>query len=260
MLNPTTLRPGLLVNVNTSIRGNVRYTKQTIEAEHIVETGAAKASWNTEKTVTDPGEHKRATEVRGKCRSLISACCANSAFGLLCPDNRADDLDKATREAEALVTAFNATAEVTRVQFYIMAGRVAADDVEAARKISGELRDLLDDMQQGVQNLDAEAIREAANKARSVGQILTPEAQAKLADGIAAARSAARVIVRAGESAAGEIDRMALERIAKARTAFDLGDEAEVAAPVAAGRSIDFESGDGPSFAAMVRPQMTFEL
>lgn len=255
----TTLRPGLLVNVNTSIKGNTRYKKQTIEAEHVIETGEAKASWNTEKTVKDPTEQERASQVRGKCRSLLSACCADSAFGLLCPTDKASQLESATLEAARLVEEFNATAMVTRIKLYIMTGTIAQDDADAVRKISGELRELLDDMQQGVKNLDAVAIREAADRAKSVGKILSPEAQARIADAIAAARSAARTIVKAGESAAGEVDRLALERIAKARTAFDLGDEAPVAAPVATGRSIDFESGEGPVFTAP-KPQMAFEL
>jgi hypothetical protein len=238
----STLRPGLLVNVATSIKGNVTYDKQTIEAEHVTDTGEAKASWNTEKTVKDPKEDERARQVRGKCRTLLSAVCANSAFGLLCPENRADDLERATNEAARLCAEFNATATVTKVKLYVMTGRIAQDDVEAVRKISGELRDLLDDMREGVAGLDAEKIREAADKAKSVGKILSEEAQSKIADAIAASRSAARTIVKAGESAAGTVDKLALERIAKARTVFDLGDAVDVSAPAIAARGIDFEA------------------
>ncbi len=44
-IQSTTLRPGLLVSFKTSIRGNVSYTKKTLESEHITDDGAQEARW-----------------------------------------------------------------------------------------------------------------------------------------------------------------------------------------------------------------------
>ena len=86
MLNTSTLRPGLMVSLKTSIQGNVNYRTLTLEGDHITETGERKARWETERTVTDPVEHEAAIRARSLARSKIQCVCANSAFGLLCPE------------------------------------------------------------------------------------------------------------------------------------------------------------------------------
>ena len=45
------------MGLSTTVRGNVRYTKQTIEDEHITEDGASKARWETLRTIADAAEH-----------------------------------------------------------------------------------------------------------------------------------------------------------------------------------------------------------
>jgi hypothetical protein len=53
---------------------------------------------------------------------------------------------------------------------------------------------------------------------------------------------AAKKIVKGGETAAVEIDLIALDAIKRSRTAFlDLDDAAEIQAPNAEGRALDFE-------------------
>lgn len=246
-LPATTLRPGLLVSLKTTVRGNVSYAKQTIEADHATDNGARVARWETERTVTDPIEHDQAIQVRGQCRSLIMAVCSASAFGYLCPDDRADDLAKAIRAARDLAEQFNATAKITQINVYVIAGRVAQDDVEAIRAISSEMRDLMSAMETGINNLDVKLVRESATKAASIGQMLAPGALEKVKVAVDTARAAARKITRiakAGETAAAEIDRAAIEAIAKQRTAFlDLDDMVKptIEAPVAEGRAIDFD-------------------
>ena len=242
-MQTTTLRPGLLVSLKTHIAGNVRYAKRTIEAEHIADDGAAREVWETERTVTDPEELELAKKARGKASSLIRSVCALSAFGLLCPADKEADLDKAIAEARAVADVFNSQARLSQVTVYVISGRVAADDVEAVRAINSEVRDLLDDMQRGVKNFDPDVIREAANKARQLASMLSPEAGSRVQEAIDAARKAARQIVKAGETAEIEVDQVALRKITEQRTAFlDLDDEAgEIAAPAADGRALDFE-------------------
>ena len=73
--------------------------------------------------------------------------------------------------------------------------------------------------------------------------MLNPKYSELVSEAIDAARSAARKIVKAGETAAVEVDRLALNKIRSARTEFlDLSEApAEVAAPVQASRALDLE-------------------
>jgi len=242
-IKTSTLRPGLLVSLRTILSGNVSYQTQTIEAEHATDDGQRRAKWETLKTVTDPEEHEAGKVARGKARSAVSRVCSWSAFGLLCPEANAAELEAAIADARKTADAFNEGAKVTRLSVYVLTGRIAADDVEAAKAINSEVRELLDTMARGVSGLDPEAIREAANRARGLGQMLNPETEARLRVAIEAARNVARQIVKAGESAAIEVDRLALRKIAESRTAFlDLSDADEIAAPVASGRAVDLEA------------------
>lgn len=241
---PHTLRPGLLVSLNTSIRGNVQYRKTQLEGTHRDDEGQERARWETERVITDPDEHERATKVRQRVRSLITGACAQSAFGLLCPEVNAEKLYAAIAEGREMVEAFNETANLTRMQVNVIYGRIAQDDVEAARAITGEIRSLMEDMRDGLEALDVKAVREACSKARGVGDMLSPEAKGRLEVAIEAARKAARQIVKAGEQAAIEVDRVTLAKIDMARTSFlDIDDSelAAVAAPTMTGRSLDLE-------------------
>lgn len=239
----STLRPGLLVSLKTSISGNVKYVSTDIERERLTADGKLRAKWETERTIEDPDEFTRAQKVQSKMGSLIRSICAKSAFGLLCPNDKASELDAAVAEARKLADAFNASATLTRVRLYVIAGRIAQDDVEAVRAINSEVRDLLRDMEQGVANLDVERIRDAASKAKQLGSMLSPAAAARIQIAIDSARSTARRIVAAGEAAGLEIDRSTLQRINEARTAFlDLDDTGRpIEAPVATARAIDME-------------------
>jgi len=158
-----------------------------------------------------------------------------------------------------LTEEFNATAKLTRVRVYVIAGRIAPDDVEAVRAINGEVRDLLTDMAEGVRNLDVKTVRDAADRARDIGRMLAPDAQARIQAAIDAARSAARQIVKAGEQAAQEIDQRTIRRITEARAAFlDLEPAAEVAAPVAEARVLDFEPA--PEIKSTPAPRSALEF
>jgi hypothetical protein len=74
--------------------------------------------------------------------------------------------------------------------------------------------------------------------------MLSPAAASRANAAIDAARSAARAIVKAGETAAVEVDAKAVELIRTSRMAFldlDDGDTVEVQAPVSTAAAIDFE-------------------
>jgi hypothetical protein len=219
-MKPSTIRPGLLVALKTNVVGNINYHKRDLGAKVDKKTGAEIVEWETTRTISDPKEFKAASQVRMKCRGLIQNVCANSSFGLLCPENKADELAAAIKKAQALADKFNKDADCTRVNVNVIAGRVASDDVEATKAINGEVRELLDRMEQGVKKLDVKAIRDAANRAKALSGIVAPGTDERLKAAVDAARDAARKLVKAGETAAKEVDQEALKTLKASRTAF----------------------------------------
>jgi hypothetical protein len=243
-ISSSTLRPGLLVSLKSTIRGNVTYTKKTIDEKK--EAKGSKLRWETVRTITDNDEHERAVVARTKCRVLIASVCAASAFGLLCPEDREKDLATAIEAARKEADEFNKSAKYSHLGVYVMTGRIAQDDVEAVKAINSEVRDLLRDMQSGIKSLDVKAIREAARKARNLGAMLTPEAEKRIKDAIDAARGVARDIVKAGETAGVEIDKESVKRITQARTAFLDIEVKPVRVGKGKGRAVDLAPVDAP--------------
>lgn len=222
MFNTSTLRPGLLVAIKTSLRGNVSYTKRDIIADH-AEGDQRFAKWETERTIADALEFEAAQKVRREASYTVSKVCAATAFGHLCPEDKAGELDAAMAQALAMVDAFNSSATMTRVSVYMIAGRVAQDDVQAARAIRSELADILASMEQGVTALDPAKVRDAARRAQEIATMLTADGANRVKGAVDAARRAAREIVRAakaGEVAAVAIDGEVAKKIAAARTSF----------------------------------------
>lgn len=230
----TTLRAGILVSLKTTMEGNVEYVKTEIDPEHELGDGGTRARWETERTTINAAEHEDAVKVRGKCRSLITAVCAKSQFGLLCRLDFEPQLDAAIAEARVLADRFNATAQLTEINIYALKGKFVNDDVEAVKAINSEVRGLIDSMENGIKKLDVDMVREAANRAKNLGTMLSEEANETLKVAIAAARKVARAIVKEGEVVSGEIDRQTLAALAGARTAFlDVGPASEVINAVA---------------------------
>jgi hypothetical protein len=232
-----TLRPGLLVSLKTSCRGNVKYAREDLVNEHAI------SKWETTRTIADPDEYAAAKKAQDKAAGIIRRVCSASAFGLLCPERDKDLLEAAIADARYVVDAFNEKAQLTRVEVFVIAGRIAQDDVEAVKAINSEVRELMDEMARGVEKLDVERIRIAATKARDVGKMLTPQAQANVQIAIDAARQTAtemNKLIKAGEAAALEVDTLAIRKIADQRTMFlDLSDQAEISRPQSQARAID---------------------
>lgn len=237
-IQTSTLRPGLLVGLKSSVAGGVRYDRT--ETNVTVEGQQETAELNTIRTIHDRKEYEAAHKARSKARAIISAVCVQSAFGLLCTKEREDELDEAVKEAEKVADEFNKTAKICRLSVSVLTGEIAQDDVKAVQKINKEVRELLDDMSSGIKNLDVEAVRDAANRAKSLGSMLKPDAQARIQMAVEAARQTARKMVKAGEQAAAEIDKNTLRTITESRTAFlDLDGEREVGSVKADARALD---------------------
>ncbi len=228
-LERSTIKPGLLVSLRTLLEGNVSYTKTQLEDDHPTEDGGLQARWETERTIANAAEHEEAGKVRGKCRSVILSVCSKSNFGLLCPVSKQDQLASAVSEARRLADLFNSTSQLSKISIYVLIGELVANEVEAARAINFEVRGLISSMEDGIKKLDPQQIRDAANRAKNLGSMLSDDANEKLKEAINVARKVARAIVKEGEVAVGAIDAVTLSKLADARTAFlDLdSDDAE---------------------------------
>lgn len=243
-IQATTIRPGILVALRTSVTGNVKYAKRVINAGTVnPETGEHVAEWETIRTIVDRDEHDRAVKVRSEARTCLTKVCVSSAFGLLCPEADSPDLVLAIAKAKRLCADFNVSSKVTTVSFNALMGRVAQDDVEAIKAINAEVRDLISDMKDGIENIDAASIRIAASKLKQLIPMLAPDAQARANPAIEVARAFATKVVAAGETAGFTIDQRTLRTLAEARTAFlDLEGGADVATPAAVGaRAVDLD-------------------
>lgn len=249
----STLRPGYLVGLKTSISGNVKYLKTTIQPDALdVELGTHIAKWETERRIQNAEEQEKATKLRSEIRTMIGRHCSATAFGMLCPSEAKPDLDQAMVDAQAKVDEFNKTATTTRIRVDALCGRIEPDDAKAVRVINNEVAQLIETMKTGLENLDVDAVRDAANRAREIGQMLSLEAQAKVTVAIDQARALAKKIKAAGETAAVEIDRATIARLTEARTAFlDLDGGTEMQAPAAESRALDLS----PSTEAAAAPQ-----
>lgn len=229
MENASTIRPGLLVSIKTSLRGNVSYRKTELEHLRASEaSGADITKWQTERTIADAAEHALAVKVRSDATYTVGRICAATAFGYLCPEEKVNELEQAIKLAHAKVGAFNESAKVTRLGFYVICGRVARDDEEAARAINAELSDLMATMRAGVESLDSKTIRDAAKRAQQVAAMLSDDGRARVAETVEKARATATAInkaIRAGEQAAIAVDQQALAALETARVSFlDLDD------------------------------------
>ena len=248
------IRPGLLVSLRSTLRGGVVYQRRDITPEH-AEGSAVVSEWETRREITDAAEHARAVVARGAARTAITRVCCQSAFGLLCPSAREPELAAAIADAQKIAADHNATASVTRVDVFALVGRIASDDVEAARAIGSEVRELLDNMQSAVAAADVEAIREAANKARALSGMLSTEVSGKVSAAIDEVRKIARDIVKRAEGsasvAAAIVQEVQLTKLDAARFAvLDLTDapDAPAIAPSAApAPAIDLAPIDPPA-------------
>jgi len=223
-----TIRPGLLVGLKTRIAGGVRYVRTEIDdrtdgVREVVE-------WKTTKTVDDAEQHKAATRVRLDARREIARVCSATSFGLLCPRSEEEALDAAIARAQRMVILHNQEATTSRIELYVLKGRVAEDDEQAARAVASEIRDLIDDMDAAIKKADPAAIRDAATQARQMMAVLSEEKQEIAGKAIEAARKAARDIVRRVEKKGEDIAAVLVEidgsAIQAARLAFlDMGDQ-----------------------------------
>lgn len=222
--NIRTVRPGLFVQISTSIKGNVTYQRVDVVTGEKLPDGSEKSEWNTKKLVEDPVELERATKIRGQARNLIERLCTKTTIGLWCSPDQRNALNAARDAAEAMVAEFNRTAKNTKLWISCIPTKMEADDTRALRDITREISRLVQQMDAGVKEFDAEKIREAADEARRLSSMLTDDKKAKVNAAVEQARKAARTIVKRidkdGEDKATVLLDIQRGQIESARIAF----------------------------------------
>lgn len=221
------IRPGLLVSLKSTVKGGVHYERKDLD------TDKTRSKWETTRIIEDPAEHERAVKARAKALGEIRSICSPSSFGLLCAEANEALLDAAIVKAQQIRNDHNAASTFTRFDIYVLKGRIAATDDEAARAIAEEMASLIGEMSAGIEQLKPESIREAANRARQLASMLTPEKAKEVEGAVEAARKAARQIVKRvekdGEAAAIVLADIQTGGIERARMAFlDLSDHEAV--------------------------------
>lgn len=250
-MSTKTLKPGILVSLRTHIAGGVEYSRQDLSPPE-APAGADARRWETTRIIDDPGEWEAAKKIRAKCQSLIRGTCIFSDFGLLCPTSREPELEAAIVEAQKIAGEFNGdTSRRMRVEVYVLKGRIADSDQEAARAIAAEVRGLLEGMDRGITDCDPKAIRDAAARAKRLGSMLDEGAAAKVTAAVEQARTAAREIVKrvqkSGELVEKVVSDLKRDDISSARFAFldfDAGERKGEALPaVELGRTAGLDFG-----------------
>lgn len=193
-VNTEVMVPGILVALKTGVNGGVEYRRNTLESD-----GDGRVSkWETTRYIDDPDERKAAAELVGQASRLISKLCVRTSFGLLCRTDREAELDAAVAEARRLTTEWNRKARHSFIHVSAIKGRIADNDEEALRAIISEASDLLDRMDKGLADADITVIRDAANRAKRLSEMLGKDSSGQIEAAITAARKAARSIVKRG--------------------------------------------------------------
>lgn len=221
-MNNIAIKPGIMVALSVQCKGGVQYSKRDLEDR--IEDGTEVSKWETVRTIADKAEFKRATKVRTDIRHAITKVCLSTPFGELCPQANEAELDAAIEKGRALAREWNATSRYSRVFLYVLKGRIAETDEEAAQAVAAQVRELLNEMARNVREADVEAIRKTAIKAKAIGQMLEGDAGDQVGEAIKAARTAAREIakrvIKKGEDAEEVLAEINLAPINVARFAL----------------------------------------
>lgn len=262
-MNKLSLDGGIFLVTNIKLIGGKERKTDKVDPKnyHPEMVNAAPESASVTANVTvqvmeDPKEYERAEGVREAARkALADVATTQTPLGLMAPHSAQEALDAAITQVHASIDEYNATAKRTFITPWIVQMALRADD-RTLQQVADEVKALLDAMDDGIKKRDAEAIREAARRAKMYAEMMDEEHGTIVIAAIEEARRHAKEVAKAvkdrGDAAMTEMllcDAAARKTaIRAARAAFldvDLGESApiEPLAPVAA-RALDVETDD----------------
>ena len=98
-MKTSTIKPGVLVSLKTTLSGGVNYKRVDLDPDHATDTGGRFARWETVREIVDANEYEQATAARSLARGAVVKVCHASSFGLLCPSEREPQLIEAIANA-----------------------------------------------------------------------------------------------------------------------------------------------------------------
>lgn len=205
------IRPGYLISLKTTLVGNISYHKQILEREHIVADGSEQAKWETMRVIGDRDEHNNGRKMQADARGKVTTVCTNTAFGLLCPEEKSDELIQAINEAKQIAEEFNRSARLSRMNVYVIVGKIAPERFDIVSAMAAETLELLATIQTGIRSRNADIIRPAANELRRLSDMFSENGRGKLQEAVDAGRSAARKIIKAPAGPAHELEGQATQ-------------------------------------------------
>jgi hypothetical protein len=220
------LKPGMiLVALSIKIRGGVHYDRVELERE-LRDDHSERSAWKTVKTVADVDERQAAEQARHSARYAIKRHCTRTPWGLMCAGENEGELLAGITEARKVENGFNAGASHSHLHVAVFCGRVAEDDVEAARAVRGEIQQILRDVRGAIEGGDVRSMRDLATQTKQMYNLLDEgaEERAALSGAVKAIRRVARDVVRLVEKKGDELESVLTEENLKpindARWAF----------------------------------------
>ena len=190
-----TIKPGYLVSVKTSRQGGVKYLHAD-KSKQFDSDRREIARWETTRVIDDVSEFDRAANEQLGANYLIAKCCIRTPFGYVCPEENIVKLNEAIEAAHQKIDAFNKSATHTTLYVRVLKGKIAANDTEAFKAITGEIRELATKISAAITTADIKQIREAASMAKSMGKMLDVKLQSDVNVVVKAARAAARLVTK----------------------------------------------------------------
>lgn len=257
------LRPGFMVALHSICKGGVQYESLPHDAEVVGDRLTQRLE--SLKTVEDIREHEEAVRIRGLAAYQIRKFCGKTPFGLMCSEDNEAELDAGVVVAKGMTETFNATSSFTKISLYVLKGRISTTDEQSVKAIAGEMRSLLNEVEEAIRDLDPVKIREALTKVDQVNQLLVVEEQERVSVALEMARKAAREIKKTiSKQGAEYIDvavdyRLQLAALQEAGKGFlDYEDPVVIApeneAPAVQAGELDLSTGGGVEETVYVSP------
>lgn len=209
------IRPGWIVALITSVEDKI--FGATLKERFVLKDVITSEGHSLKKTMNsterlDPIEFQEATDLRLKLRSRATSHCVKTPWGLICDENRLEEMEAAVEIAASEIESFNHLSTHYQVDWSWRLGWCAGDKEREARAVRVEVTRLVDRLQVALLATDVlnrpKTIRDICGPLREMSKLLEPEslAEAALQALLKSARSTATALVKAGEDDAAAIE------------------------------------------------------
>ncbi len=179
-LQPTDLKPCLLIAANVSRRGGQHYEREN-ETVSLNDEGEEIRNWETKKTTKDTAEFAEASSIQSKAKRTISKLGAHTPIGIVVNLDKEALVEETLEQIEQEVNSYNAGSSHTKIDLMFGVFEVTGKNVRQLEKVVDSLRGVLDDLGGALNTLDPQNIREVLRRMSGYTEIL-PDNTARLVD------------------------------------------------------------------------------